>query len=158
VAWAVVGLGPGASEEELRAAQAAVRNPELLAWLKNGSTADLPAGEVRAALNKKDGIGSLPIHDVLCDKATGPELVCAMLDAGGEAMLGVPASGNALPLHVAAYFSRSPAVVEILLARGPPGALRAENKAGNTPLAHAEEHNRGPGAEEIKLLLRAAMR
>ena len=91
------------------------------------------------------------------DEATGPELVRAMLDAGGEAMLAVPGWGKRLPLHYAAVNSRSPAVVEILLARGPAGALRAETPGGYTPLRCAEVCNRGPGAAEIKALLRAAM-
>jgi hypothetical protein len=133
----------------------AVRNPELLALLK------LPAGaapeKVRAALNKKDGDGDVPIHDALRDPATGPELVRAMLDAGGEAMLGVPDRYKCLPLHWAARNSRFPAVVALLLARGPAGALRAETEGGNTPLAFAEKFNRGPGVAEIKALLRAAM-
>ena len=101
--------------------------------------------------------GNLPIHDALCDEATGPELVRAMLDAGGEAMLGVPGYHKSLPLHWAAQYSRSPAVVEILLARGPAGAPRAEDKYGWTPLYRAEQFNKGPGAAEIKALLRAAM-
>jgi hypothetical protein len=130
------------------------------------------AGEVRAALNKKDGngnlqrcictqrgmdwAGELPIHYALRDAATGPELVCAMLDAGGEAMLGVPDRHKQLPLHLAAGFSWSPAVVALLLARGPPGAVRAE-ALGHTPLGHARLGNKGPAAEEIIALLRAAM-
>jgi hypothetical protein len=76
----------------------AVRNPELLALL------ELPVGapppeKVCSALNKKDGHGNLPIHCALRDKATSPELVRAMLDVGGEAMLGVPGSYKCLPLH-----------------------------------------------------------
>ncbi len=51
----------------------------------------------------------------------------------------------------------SPAVVALLLARGPAGALRAKDWAGRTPLYYAEEWNTGPGAAEIKALLRAAM-
>ena len=154
-----VGLGPGASEAELRAvelrAAQAARNPALLRRLK------LPAGappeKVRAALNKKNRKGDLPIHRALRQEATGPELIRAMLDAGGEAMLAVPGSGKWLPLHRAASHSRSPAVVEILLARGPPGAARAEDGQGRTPLWCAEEYNKGPAAAEIKALLRAAM-
>jgi hypothetical protein len=129
--------------------------------------AGAPAGVVHAALNTKDWAGDLPIHDALRDAATGPELVHAMLDAGGEAMLAVPGSGKWLPLHRAASHSRSPAVVEILLARGPAGAARATTHrpglfagpgaAGRTPLALAEEFNTGPAVAEIKALLRAAM-
>ena len=89
------------------------------------------------------------------DTATGPELVRAMLDVGGEAMLAVPGYDKFLPLHYAALYSRSPAVVEILLARGPPGS--AEDEGGYTPLYLAEKWNTGPGAAEIKALLRAAM-
>jgi hypothetical protein len=155
-----VGLGSGARTDELHAAQAAVRNPELLALLR------LPAGAapaaVRAALNKKDSLrsgDSLPIHHALFDVATGPELVRAMLDAGGEAMLGVLGrSANWLPLHCAAYHSPSPAVVALLLARGPAAAARAESMLGRTPLALAEKDNKGPAAAEIRALLRAAMR
>ena len=125
-ARAAVGLGPGASEAELRAAQAAVRNPELLGRLKLPAGAP-PAGQVRAALNKKDGRGNLPIHLALNDEATGPELVCAMLDAGGEAMLGVRSGQKCLPIHWAARYSSFPAVVALLLARGPAGSARAES-------------------------------
>jgi hypothetical protein len=146
----------GASEEELRAAQAAqATQAQLLGRLE--LPAGAPVGEVRAALNKKNRDGNLPIHRALCDPATGPELVRAMVDAGGEAMLAVPGFCKALPLHYAAEYSRSPAVVEILLARGPPGAARAEDGQGRTPLWCAEEYNKGPAAAEIKALLRAAM-
>jgi hypothetical protein len=54
-----------------------------------------------------------------------------------------------LPLHLATVHSRSPAVV----AR----EWWAETVYGHTPLDRAER-NTGPGAEEIKSLLRAAMR
>jgi ankyrin repeat protein len=130
---------------------------ELLAVLK--LPAGAPAGKVRAALNKKDRDGDLPIHKALCYAATGPELVRAMLDAGGEAMLGVPGCYRCLPLHFAAHNSPFPAVVALLLARGPAGAARAKNRNGEerTPLRVAELFNRGPGAAEIKALLRAAM-
>ena len=150
-----VGLGPGASEAELRAVQAAVR-AKLLALLK--LPAGAPAGTVRAALNKKSEHGDLPIHRALRNKATGPELVRAMLDAGGEAMLAVPGECKALPLHWAARNSPFPAVVALLLARGPAGSARAKTVHGDTPLYYAERFNTGPGAAEIKALLRAAMR
>ena len=134
----------------------AARNPELLRLL------ELPAGaapeKVRAALNKKNRDGNLPIHDALGNKAPGPELVRAMLDAGGEAMLAVPGYRQWRPLHCAARNSRFPAVVALLLARGPAGSARAENGFGRTPLDLAERLNTGPGAAEIKALLRAAMR
>jgi hypothetical protein len=134
----------------------AARNPELLGLLR--LPAGAAAGKVRAALNKEDEYGSLPIHDALCDAATGPELVRAMLDAGGEAMLAVPTSANKrLPLHYAAWHSPSPAVVGLLLARGPAGAVRAEARDGRTPLRYAE-FNEDPAAAEIIALLRAAMR
>jgi ankyrin repeat protein len=133
-----------------------VHHPKLLGLL--GLPAGAPAGQVRAALNKKNGDGDLPIHRALFDAATGPELVRAMLDAGGEAMLGVPGGDSEqLPLHVAAWLSPSPAVVALLLARGPAGALRAKEGLGRTPLALAETGNRGPAAAEIKALLRATM-
>jgi hypothetical protein len=48
-------------------------------------------------------------------------------------------------------------VVALLLARGPAGAARAEDRDGDTPLFDTECHNTGPGAAEIKALLRAAM-
>jgi hypothetical protein len=138
------------------AAAQAARNPALLGLL------ELPAGAapgaVRAALNKKNEYGDLPIHDALRDAATGPELVRAMLDAGGEAMLAVPGWNKSLPLHRAAVNSWSAAMVEILLARGPAGAARAKTATGRTPLAIAEQFNTGPAAAEIKALLRAAMR
>jgi ankyrin repeat protein len=119
--------------------------------------AGAPVGEVHAALNTKDGNGDLPIHHAVRDTTTGPELVGAMLDAGGEAMLGVPNYSKRLPLHHAADRSWSPAVVALLLARGPAGAARAENGYGRTPLALAEKYTQGPAAEEIQALLRAAM-
>jgi hypothetical protein len=137
------------------AAAPAAPTPALLGRLKLPARA--PAGRVRAALNKKDRDGGLPIHHALGDPATGLELVRAMLDAGGEAMLGVPGWGKYLPLHYAAWYSRSPAVVALLLARGPAGAVRAESAGGHTPLAMAEAGNKGPAAAEIKALLRAAM-
>ena len=148
--------GPGG---QVAAAVAAARNPELLGRLK--LPAGAPAGAVRAALNKKDGDGNLPIHRALWLEATGagPELVRAMLDAGGEAMLGVPGDYKRVPLHCAARSSPFPAVVALLLARGPAWATRAKSATGGggTPLAVAERFNTGPGAEEIKALLRAAM-
>jgi hypothetical protein len=139
----------------------AARNPELLALL--GLPAGTPVGAVRAALNEpdedEDWAGDLPIHIALYDEATGPELVRAMLDAGGDAMLGVPNtySGH-LPLHVAAWKSTRLAVVSLILARGPAGALRAKTQKGRTPLVVAEGFNGGPAAAEIVALLRAAMR
>ena len=123
-----------------------------------GLPAGAAAGKVRAALNKKDEHGDLPIHRALRDKAASPELVHAMLDAGGEAMLAVPGSDKDLPLHVAARNSPFPAVVALLLARGPAGTLQAKTWGGNTPLRCVEAYNRGPGAAEIKALLQAAMR
>jgi hypothetical protein len=154
VARAAVGLGPGASEAELRAAQATW--PQLLAMC--GLEAGAPAGKVRAALNKKDADGELPIHRALCDVATGPELVRAMLDLGGEAMLGVVGSYKQLPLHCAAAYSQSAAVVRLVLARGPSqrGAGRAKNASGSTPLGLAKRANAGPAEAEIVALLRAA--
>jgi ankyrin repeat protein len=113
---------------------------------------------VRAALNKPDIDGDLPIHRALWDEATGPELVRAIVDAGGDAMLAVPDGSNGLPLHLAASYSASPAVVEILLARGPAGAARTKSATGHTPLYYAETINVGAGAAEIKALLSAAMR
>jgi hypothetical protein len=85
-----------------------------------------------------------------------------MLDAGGDAMLGVAenSSSKALPLHYAAACLKNaggPAVVELLLARGPPGSATSKDSSGNTPLVYAE-YNKSPVAEEIKALLRAAMR
>jgi hypothetical protein len=133
----------------------AARNPVLLALL------ELAAGaapeKVHAALNKKDEYGDLPIYSALKNKATGPELVRAMLDAGGEAMLAVPGTFKLLPLHYAAGNSPFPALVALLLARGPAGAVRAQTMNGETPLGTAERCNKGPGAAEIKALLRAAM-
>jgi hypothetical protein len=137
----------------------AAPSPELLLLL--GLPAGAPASAVRAALNKLDATADLPtadlpIHHTVCDPATGPELVHAMLDAGGEAMLGALGYGKTLPVHLAAFRSRSPAVVALLLARGPAGSARAEDEHGETPLVWAWQ-NTGPAAEEIKALLRAAM-
>jgi hypothetical protein len=124
----------------------------------------LPAGarpaEVHAALNKAGPGGYLPIHDLLISGDPGPGLVRAMLDAGGDAMLGVGDRWKALPLHYAAECLKSaggPAVVELLLARGPPGSATSTDVAGSTPLACAK-YNNGPVAEEIAALLRAATR
>jgi hypothetical protein len=129
--------------------------PALLALL--GLPARAPAGNVRVVLNQpaEDGYGNLPIHRALRDEATSLELVRAMLDAGGEAMLGVPGGGNCLPLHIAANKSPFPAVVALLLARGPAGSARPRDGYGDTPLDRAEQVNTGPGAAEIKALLRA---
>jgi ankyrin repeat protein len=122
-----------------------------------GLPSGAPAAAVRAALNKPDGHGNLPIHNAVCmDPATGPELIFAMLEAGGDAMLGVPGSFKRLPLHHAAIHSRSPAVVALLLARGPAASAR-DSACGGTALAYAEVCNTGPAAAEIKALLRAAM-
>ena len=60
------------------------------------------SGVVRAVFNETDGDGDLPIHGAVHDAAIGPGLVHAMLDAGGEAILGVPGEYNMLPLHIAA--------------------------------------------------------
>jgi hypothetical protein len=56
-----------------------------------------------------------------------------------------------------------PAVVELLLADGPPGSAAMTSSGVNgkdlTPLAFAEKHNnKGPVAKEIAALLRDAMR
>jgi hypothetical protein len=112
---------------------------------------------VRAALNKRNGIGELPIHVALRDAATGLERVRAMLDAGGEALCGGPGSSKFLPLHIAAMNSRSPAVVALLMARGPAGSARAASTGGGTPLLLAENFSTGSAAEEINALLCAAM-
>ena len=126
----------------------------------------LPAGatpgQVHAALNKTDQHGALPIHDLLDQGDPGLGLVRAMLAAGGDAMLAVAEDySKELPLHCAAHRLKNadgPAVVELLLARGPPGSATSENRDGRTPLAMAESFNTSPVAEEIKALLRAAMR
>ena len=128
---------------------------ELLALLR--LPAGAPAGMVRAALNKKGEHGNMPIHRALWDKAPGLELVRAMLDAGGEAMLGVPGWRKRLPLHEAAGFSSSPAVVALLLAREPARSARAVTVGRATPLDYAEHGNTSPATEEIAALLRAAM-
>ena len=99
----------------------------------------------------------MPINDALNDEATGLELVLAMLEAGGDAMLAVPGWNKILPLHLAACDSPFPAVVALLLARGPAGAARAKSGTGFTPLDYARTNNKGPAVEEIKALLRAAM-
>ena len=136
----------------------AAPSPQLLGLLQLPPGSPAPA--VRAALNKPDGyagwvrwMGTLR-GEAEWDgyAAIGPELVRWTLDAGGDAMLAVPGSGKSLPLHLAARYSRSPAVVALLLARGPAGSVRAKNVAGNTPLRLAE-FNRGPGAGKIKALL-----
>jgi hypothetical protein len=146
-------------DERLAAArrqwEAAVDRGELLGllWLPAGA----PPAAVRAALNKPNQGGDLPIHNALRAAAPGPELVRAMLDAGGDAMLGVPGWHKCLPLHYAACHSPFPAVVALLLARGPAAALLAKTEDGITPLACAAQGNTGPGAEEIVALLRAAI-
>ena len=75
-------------------------------------------------------------------------------------MLGVADVSNMLPLHWAACKLKNadgPSVVELLLARGPPGSATSTDVAGSTPLACAK-YNNGPVAEEIAALLRAATR
>jgi hypothetical protein len=60
-----------------------------------------------------------------------------MLDAGGDAMLGVADNNENLPLHLAAATLKNadgPAVVERLLARGPPGRATSTTVSGQTPL------------------------
>jgi hypothetical protein len=59
--------------------------------------------------------------------------------------------GKFLSLHWAADNAAFSVVVALLLARGP-------TTAGFTPLVKAEACTMGPGAAEIKALLRAAMR
>jgi hypothetical protein len=85
-----------------------------------------------------------------------------MLDAGGDAMLGVADNYyKCLPLHYAAGYLKnadSPAVVELLLARGPPGSATSTGFQGLTPLAMAEQYNKSPVVAKIAALLRAAMR
>ena len=103
----------------------AARNPELLRLC--GLSAGVAVGKVRAALNKSNGDGDLPIHIALGDTATGRELVRTMLDAGGEAMLGVPGYYKRLPLHRAAFNSQSPAAVALLLVRGPAETVWAQD-------------------------------
>ena len=48
-------------------------------------------------------------------------------------------------------------MVELLLACGPAGVAQAKNVNGWNPLVCAERFNKGPGAAEIKALLRAAI-
>jgi hypothetical protein len=151
---AAVGLGPGASEQELRVAQAVRAELLRLCGLATGA----PPGAVRAALNKPNKYGDLPIDCALSDKTTGLELVRAMVEVGGEAMLGARDLAKGLPLHLAAAVSPFPAVVALLLARGPAVAARVKSDTGRTPLDMAERLNTGPGREEIIALLRAAMR
>jgi hypothetical protein len=83
-------------------------------------------------------------------------LVLAIVEAGGDAMLAVPGRANQLPLHRAAWKSPFPAVVMLFLARGPAGAALAEIGAGRTLLYLAQKLNDGPGAAEIRALLRVA--
>jgi ankyrin repeat protein len=80
-----------------------------------------------------------------------------MLGAGGDAMLGVLGYNQHLPLHFAALKSTFPAVIELLLARGPAGSAPAEIKFGDTPLHYADTR-RHEAVEEIQVLLRAAVR
>ena len=149
---------------------------------------------VHAALNKKifdaggryrRHFGSLPIHIALDGSfdgtnhfdgtrrnalpGAGPELVRAILDAGGDAMLRIEnrdgLGDRKLPLHVAAEYSWSPAVIKLLLARGPTRPKYGPNieylgQAQRNEMHRAPDcarHNKGPAAEEIKALLRAAM-
>ena len=147
--------GRGGEQVGAAAAAAAAVHAKLLGLLE--LPAGAPAGKVRAALNKKDWSRDLPIHRALRDEATGPELVRSMLDVGGDAMLAVPGWGKELPLHRAAYYSRSPAAVALLLARGPAGSVRAKTESGRTPLSYSDQFNTGSGAAEIKALLEAAM-
>jgi hypothetical protein len=73
-------------------------------------------------------------------------------------MLGVAGGGMAmLPLHCTTYHSWSPAVVAMLLARGPGKAARAKTVRGHTPVDFADNWNKGPGMEDIKALLRDAL-
>jgi ankyrin repeat protein len=106
-----------------------------------------------------DEKGELPIHIALRENAALEE-VRAMLDAGGDAQLDVPDMGKRLPLHFAAYGSTKPDVMKLLLARGPTGALRAEDGNGRIPLARAERPgNHGSettGKAEIIFMLKAA--
>ena len=124
----------------------------------------LPAGatpgEAHAALNKTGPGRQLPIHLLLLYGDPGLGLVRAMLDAGGDAMLGVGDDSKCLPLHYAADLKNAdgPAVVELLLVRGPPGSATSKDTSGCTPLVYAEKYNEGPVAAEIAALLRAAMR
>ena len=97
----------------------------------------LPAGatpgEVHAALNKTNPHGQLPIHDLLNTDDPELGLVRAMLDAGGDATLEVANGAKDLPLHLAACYLKNadgPAVVELLLARGPPGSATSKNTGG----------------------------
>ena len=106
----------------------AAPSPELLRLC--GLPAGAAAPAVRAALNTPNAYGDLPIHRALRDEAPGPELVRAMLDAGGDAMLAVPGQFKCLPLHRAAGDSRSPAVVALLLARGPAGSSQGATDRG----------------------------
>ena len=141
----------------------AAPSPELLGLLQLPPGSPAPA--VRAALNKPDGYaGWVRWMGTLRGEAgwdgyaaTGPELVRWTLDAGGDAMLGVPGRSKSLPIHWAAGYSQSPAVVALLLARGPAGSARAKTESGRTPLDLAEQYNEGPAAAEIKALLQAAM-
>jgi hypothetical protein len=87
----------------------------------------------------------------------GTKLVHAVLDVGGDAMLGVLNSGKGLSLHLAAWKSTQPAVVALLLARGPAGSARAVTAGGCTPLYFAANNKDSPAAKEIEALLRSAM-
>ena len=107
-------------------------------------SAGAPAGRVRAAVNEPDRFGEPPIHPALRNEATGPELVRAMLEAGGEAMLGVPGRSKKLPLHYTVYSSWPLAVLELLLARGRAGLAWEGRPLSSSPIGSRRPCCRNP--------------
>jgi hypothetical protein len=167
-----VGLGPGATDYELAAAQhaaaaqaAAAKEQELLAWLKMKPPCDVHA-VARALVTQVNVDGDLPLHMALYADAT-EELVELMLCFDAARQLAHPGRNKALPIHIAAMRSSQPtvvallpqqspqpAVVALLLARAP-GSVNAPNKNGRTPLKYAW-HNTSIVKNEIVAMLKAA--
>ena len=116
----------------------------------------LPVGEARDALNTKGWRDNLPIHIALRYKDPDAKMVKLMLDVGGNDMLSARACANRLPLHMAAWWGTRPDVVELLVRRGPFGAVRAKSNKGDTPLMKAELRPEGPGKAVIVAAMKKA--
>lgn len=102
------------------------------------------------------GLCSLSPFRAAADEAAAvaiaaPTVAAVLLEGqSGAAAIGVRDGGGWLPVHLAAMYSSSPAVVGVLLAAGGRGQLTARDGWGRLPSQLAERMN---GCPAVALLL-----
>ena len=105
------------------------------AFFKSAGLADLTRCLKVKNPNARNKNGRTPLHYAAQGEA--PELVSALVKAGAK-VNARDTRGGWTPLHLAAWFSKTPAVVAALLAAGADPATR--DKAGKTPWDYAERN------------------